>query len=294
MKNNILIISVLSILIGTSCSEYIDINLSEGENNQLVVEGYITNDTMQHSVRLTRSVSYFYNQPAPTELGASVIISDNVGNSFVLTDDDNDGTYLTAPDVFGIPGRTYTLNIELKNGEKYTATDYMPIPNILDSVYYEHTNLQYDIDLGEYYYRFYTYFTEKPDTTDRYLVYYWFNDSLYNSKFWDILYAGDNNYIDGCEMFENIETFAINEDSIPEKPTVRIDLYTISPEHFKFVNELYIETAGNSTILQGPPANPPTNIINNDKSKNNGLGYFSARSRNSYSLQITDEKKGSK
>ncbi len=294
MKNKLLIISILSAFFGTSCSEYIDITLSDGENNQLVVEGYITSDTMQHSVRLTRSVSYFYNQAAPAELGASVVISDNAGNSFVLTDDDNDGTYLTAADVYGVPGRTYTLDIELQNGEKYTAVDYMPTPNTLDSVYYEHTNKQDGIDLGEYYYWFYTCFTEKKDTVDRYLIYYWFNDSLYNSKFWDILYAGDNNYIDGSGMFEDVETFAINEDSIPENPTVRIDLYTISPEHYKFINELYIETAGNITILQGPPANPPTNIINNDKSKRDGLGYFSARSRHSYRLQITDGKKDSK
>ena len=67
MKHNILTIGILSTIFGTACTEKIDIDLNEGENNRLVVEGYISTDTMQHSVRLTRSTSYFYNQLATPE-----------------------------------------------------------------------------------------------------------------------------------------------------------------------------------------------------------------------------------
>ena len=99
MKYNILTIGVLSVVLGTACTEKMDIDLNEGENNRLVVEGYISTDTMQHSVRLTRSTSYFYNQPAAPEEGATVTISDSEGNIFPLTYDESTGNYLTDPDV---------------------------------------------------------------------------------------------------------------------------------------------------------------------------------------------------
>ena len=76
MKYNILIIGVLSAFFGTACTESLDVDLNEGENNRLVVAGEITNEPGPYSVRLTRSTSYFYNQPAPAELGAIVTISD--------------------------------------------------------------------------------------------------------------------------------------------------------------------------------------------------------------------------
>ena len=78
MNRNILTIGILSLTFATACTEGIDIDLNEGENNRLVVAGEITNEPGPYSVRLTRSTSYFYNQPAPAELGAKVTISDGV------------------------------------------------------------------------------------------------------------------------------------------------------------------------------------------------------------------------
>ena len=172
MKHNILTIGILSAIFGTACTEKIDIDLNEGENNRLVVEGYISTDTMQHSVRLTRSTSYFYNQPAAPEEGATVTITDSEGNIFPLTFDASTGNYLTAPDVYGVAGRTYTLNIRLKDGSEYEATDELIAPNYFDTIYYDYTNLQDGVDIGAYYYWFYTPFTEKPNFDDKYLIYY--------------------------------------------------------------------------------------------------------------------------
>lgn len=76
MKHNILVVGILSVIMGVACTESLDIDLNEGENNRLVVAGEITNEPGPYSVRLTRSTSYFYNQPAPAELGATVTISD--------------------------------------------------------------------------------------------------------------------------------------------------------------------------------------------------------------------------
>ena len=294
MKHKILTIGILSAVLGTACTEKIDIDLNEGENNRLVVEGYISTDTMQHSVRLTRSTSYFYNQPAAPEEGALVTITDSEGNIFPLTYDESTGNYLTAPDVFGVAGRTYTLNIKLKDGSEYEAVDELIEPNTIDTVYYEYTNLQYGVDIGAYYYWFYTTFTEKPNFDDKYLIYYYFNDSLWNPTFDDVLYASTASYMDGCEHFEDVLFCALHEDSIPHNPHVRCDLVTISSGYYNFVTDLYNETVTQSGLFAGPPANICTNIINKDKDKPNGLGYFSARSYDKYEFDIKNDMKDGK
>ncbi|MBO7432292.1 MAG: DUF4249 domain-containing protein [Salinivirgaceae bacterium] len=270
MKSKILTIGVLSAIFGTACTESIDIKLNEGENNRLVVVGQITNEPGPHSVRLTRSTSYFYNQPAPPELGASVTITDGV-QTFVLLDEDNDGTYWTDSAACGVPGRTYTLDIRLKNGESYTAVDKMPISNRFDTIYYEYVNEEFGVTLPQYHYFFYASFTEQKGVEDCYMVYVYFNDSCYNSNFEDVKWAYDGIY-DGSGVFEDILICDANEDSIPRRAEARFDLYTISPEYCKFINDISAETFDNATILQGPPANIYSNI------SNGALGFFCARS----------------
>ena len=256
---------------GVACTEALDVDLNEGENNRLVVAGEITNEPGPYSVRFTRSTSYFYNRPAPAELGAIVTISDGE-QTFILSDDDNDGTYWTDSAARGIPGRTYTLNIKLTNGEEYEAVDHMPIPNRFDTIYYEYTNEEYGLTLPEYHYFFYASFTEQKGVDDCYMFYVYFNDSCYNSNFEDVKWAYAGSIYDGCGVFENIQICDANEDSIPKKPEARFDLFSISPEYRQFIKDMSDETFGNATILQGPPANIYTNV------SNGALGFFSAKS----------------
>lgn len=271
MKSKILTIGVLSAIFGAACTESIDIKLNEGENNRLVVVGQITNEPGPHSVRLTRSTSYFYNQSAPAELGATVTISDGM-QTLVLLDDDNDGTYWTDSAACGVPGRTYTLDIRLKNGETYTASDYMPIPNRFDTIYYKYINEEYGLTLPQYHYFFYASFTEQKGVDDCYMIYVYFNDSCYNSNFEDVKWAYASDVYDGCGLFEDVLICDANEDSIPKKPEARFDLFSVSPEYRQFIKDMSDETFGNSTILQGPPANIYSNI------SNGALGFFCAKS----------------
>ena len=271
MKHNILTIGIISVIFAAACTESLDIDLNEGENNRLVVAGEITNEPGPYSVRLTRSTSYFYNQPSPAELGATVTISDGE-QTFVLLDEDNDGTYWTDSAARGIPGRTYTLNIKLTNGEEYEAVDHMPIPNRFDTIYYEYTNEEYGLTLPEYHYFFYATFTEQEGVDDCYMFYVYFNDSCYNSKFEDVKWAFAGSRYDGCGLFENVQICDANEDSIPKKPEARFDLFSVSTEYHQFIKDMSDETFGNATILQGPPANIYTNV------SNGALGFFCARS----------------
>ena len=60
----------------SACTERIDLELNEDENQRLVVEGWFTNQMKEHEVRLTLTESYLYNQPTPKAEGAAVTITD--------------------------------------------------------------------------------------------------------------------------------------------------------------------------------------------------------------------------
>ena len=148
----------------------------------------------------------------------------------------------------------------------------MPIPNRFDTIYYEYINEEYGLTLPEYHYFFYASFTEQKGVDDCYLIYVYFNDSCYNSEFKDIKWAFAGGFYDGCGLFENVQICDANEDSIPKKPEARFDLFSVSTEYHRFIKEISDETFGNSTILQGPPANIYSNV------SNGALGFFCAKS----------------
>lgn len=280
MNINILKVAFCSVLFAVACTEPIDVTLHEGANNALVVEGVITNETKQHYVRLSRTTSYFYNQKAPAELGATVTITDGT-ETFILTDDDNDGVYLTEPDVAGIPGHTYTLNIELANGDTYSATDRMPIANYIDSLYYEYGTKLFGVEMKEYMYTIYCNITEVPNQFDGYQFYFYFNDSLYNEPIKKWILGSDGVY-DGKNHADGVFLYYYEADSLPSKPLLTVDLLTVSEDYYNFISELTSETVANMTILEGPPANIRTNI------SNGAVGFFSAKAKTTASLKLNE------
>jgi len=121
----------------SACSEQIEIN-TEASPPQLVIYGYITTDTMQHAVCITRSSSYFTTDKPEGISNAKVSISYDGGVFELKESSEEPGVYLTAPNVYGISGKTYTLHASVDfsgNGkvEKYEATSYLPFPATLDS-----------------------------------------------------------------------------------------------------------------------------------------------------------------
>ncbi len=63
----------------------------------------ISTDTMAHTVLLTRTTSYYYNQSAPPVTGADLQISD--GTAVYILTEDEPGVYRTDPSVYGEAGK---------------------------------------------------------------------------------------------------------------------------------------------------------------------------------------------
>ena len=260
-------IILLGISFFTSCEERIDIELKDSDR-RIVVEGEITSATKAHSVKLTTSSSYFYNQNAPVVSGALVSISDDAGNTFLLTETPvGSGIYFTDPTVFGVSGRTYTLKIENvdidNNGkfETYTASEKMRYLYPLDSLSFK----VYDPDENPPLYEIKGWGFDPPTLGDYYLWKYYKNGVLETDTLDEFAFADDQlvngNYLPGITMFVG-----------PANPgdTIMVEARSTSKEYYEFVVSFMIETRWNQGGFGGPPANIKTNI------SNGGLGWFGA------------------
>ena len=148
MKLRLLIIVFVFLSFVPSCID--PINFSKGEDsNWLVVDGLITSEPGPYVVYLARTSEYssYYAHIEDVE-GAIVIISDDMGNSEILTETYIPGIYKTDPGgIRGVPGRHYKIEIETPDGKQYES-DYellIAVPEI-DSIYYERRQHQ---ELGD-------------------------------------------------------------------------------------------------------------------------------------------------
>jgi len=261
--------SIISIM-AVSCTERIEIELDESYT-RLVVDGSISTDTMQHTVVLTTTSSYYYNQPAPAITGAMVTISD--GTLLYDLTEEKPGVYRTAPSVYGIPGKTYSLNIKLASAiggyDSYTATSILNPITSLDSIsllFHPEWSLNgiWEVKC----------FVQEPPTIDFYRFLLYKNQVLLTDTLNEWLITDDlflnGNYTNGLPI-------AYIDQSNPEQgllpgDTVMTEVNNIGTEYYSFLVEAQTELFGSNPLFSGPPANIKGNI------SNGAVGFFSAYS----------------
>ena len=106
----------------------------------LIVEGQITDQPGPYTVKLTRTADYSYKSLNLLETGATVIISDNLGNQETLKETSGGNYQTNVSGIRGVAGRTYKLTVLTKAGRRYEseAEVLRPAPPIL-KLYYEYT-----------------------------------------------------------------------------------------------------------------------------------------------------------
>jgi len=251
-----------------SCTEKIDIAL-DNSYIRLVVEGCVTTDTMRHTVRLTTTSSYYYNQPAPVVEHARVLLNDGFGS--VEMKETSPGIYRTDASYFGIPGRTYTLNIELAEDIgghlEYSATSMLHGAAEMDSI-----GLLLHPDWGrEGIWEVKCYVLEPP-TVDFYRFLIYRNSRMLTDSLpeWftidDLLFNG--NYTNGATVAY------LNQDNPGESlvagDTITLEVNNIGKEYANFILEAQSEVRGSNPLFSGPPANVKGNI------SNGAVGFFAA------------------
>jgi len=186
------LISIIILL--SSCEDPYWPELDDKYENLLVVEGMITNDPGPYTLKLSSSTHV--DQPAYLPLSDyEPIISDNLGNSELLTEVEP-GIYKTAENgIRGIPGRKYQLSIKSSEGKIYQSDfDKLNEPVEIESVYVDLEYREVDgfsVDIPGYQFRLNTnraiedssYFLWKLERTFEYhadfLIYFWYAGELH-------------------------------------------------------------------------------------------------------------------
>jgi hypothetical protein len=269
----------LTILV-VSCTEKIDIKLDDSYV-RLVVDGSINTDTMAHTVLLTSTSSYYYNQPSPPVTGALLTISD--GSQEFKLSETSPGVYRTASDVYGIPGKTYTLNIKLAGAiggyNEYSATSTLfPVVD-MDSI-----SLLYHSEWSKEGIWEVKCYVQEPPTIDFYRFMVLKNQTMVTDTI-DEWFITDDTFING--NYTNGIGIAFLDQGSPSQglapgDTITAEVNSIGKEYYNFLVEAQTELFGSNPLFSGPPANITGNI------NNGAVGFFSAYSA-TRSFTITPE-----
>jgi hypothetical protein len=264
-----------------SCQEEITLNLNNQETERIIVEGRITNEFIQHAIRLTRSISYFQNELIPPLVGAEAYLTEELsGKTYTLQlANDTLGIYLT--DEFkGLVGSDYTLHVNY-TGESWEATSYLDTVPDMDSINYVYEYNNY-FEQGFYKIRMSAY--EPPPIGDIYMFNIYKNDTLYNDQLVETPYQDDLLFND--VYLANVEIMWIPQEEITlDTNVIKIEMLSISREEFNYNNAFISESYSNGSIFSGPPANIPSNLLNSSGGLD-GLGFFGTSSVTSLEMLL--------
>ncbi len=259
-------------LIAASCTERIDVELDD-TYTRLVVDGQLTGDSTEtHTIILTESTSYFYNQPPPPVTNADVSVKGDDGSSILLSEQDP-GVYLLPEGFKSKIGVNYSLDIDLEkeiDGHiKYTASS--STPSIGDTVY---IGLQYQPDWGEKgYYVVQCYYWD-PLGPNWYMFDIYKNDTLLTDTISEKQVVDDTFYDGGFTNGIGVGYLDQSRKDQVLKPgdVISFRASSITEGYANFVWEVQDEVSFSTPLFSGPPANVVGNL------SDGAIGYFTSYS----------------
>lgn len=265
----LLYISAASILL-LSCRKVIDVDLNEAES-KTVIEAYLQEGVSDFSVNISKTISYFTDEPIPAVKGAVVVLTDASGVKTTLLDN-TDGTYL-ATNFDATSNQNYTLNIELATGEVFEAKSFMPRQVPLKAIVldYEEKSI-----FGEAGYVPYTVFDDPIDETNFYRIILTKNGERRDAL--EDMFVFDDKFTNGNEIAIPLFSERLQIDDV-----IEIELISIDKATYDYYETLVsIASASGGGGDSAAPANPNNNI------SNDGLGYFAAISSDKLSVIVTE------
>jgi hypothetical protein len=278
-KNLIIIASVFILSVITwRCREPItDIRL-DSTKARLVVEGYISTDTTRQVVKLSRMGDALMKEPVRYVSDAIITISDGSTTYDFNEDPTLKGTYFTSQDVFGVVGKTYTLqikNVDINNDhimEEYTAQSSLKGLNPIDSIHLVYNNSNphlkgWSVDL---------YTMDPGQGRNFYLIKVLKNNRLLTDSIFKYS-IGDNTGFEG-KYYDGFPAYNIREDRADEKlapgDTLTVEMFGITEDYYSFISSYIQDYYPKIPIFSGPSANIPSNI----KPYDAAVGIFTAYS----------------
>ena len=258
-----LAMTLLFVIVFTSCEEKIEWQLETENVNTIVVDGIITNEVKYQQIRLTKPFTSQNDQPIAVS-GASVkILVDNIQVHF-FESPENPGYYLSEIPAATSVNKTYELQIQNEEKE-YTAKTYM-IPVIPSGppiwIYNSNKDL-YSISWQAGQYSQFEQAMYEADITWTHLLDSAYTDSISTAKL----------------MFYTFKTIDVSyvifpqdkeEVYFPQYSIAVVKKYSLTDEYASFLRALLAETEWQGSLFEDARGNLPGNI------SNGGLGYFGA------------------
>lgn len=278
MKYIFVIASIFTIIVFNSCEEEItDISFNTREP-QLVVEGYVSTDTIRHKVILSKTMNLLDDSAIPYISDAEVTISDGF-SVFKLSEDANKkGTYYTDSVMSGVPGRIYSLfvkNVDVNGDgvmEEYSAKSELKDINPIDSfnVVFDNSNPHrkgWNVNL---------YAMDKGGGRNFYLIKVFKNNVLLTDSVFKYSIA-DNTGFEGA-YYDGYPAYFLSDERSDEKvkanDTLTVEMYGITKDYYNFIVDFITEYFPKVPMFSGPSADISTNIEPKDKA----VGIFTAYS----------------
>lgn len=278
-KSHIINLSIfVCFLLTYSCKEDIDLG-TDSTSTKLVVEGYISTDTACQMVRLSKTSDALHKQFGGPVTDAVVTISDGTTTETLVQDASNPGFYFTSSSFYGIPGKTYTLNIknvDVNNDgvmEEYWAKSLLKDENPIDAF----NIIQYNQDANTKGWIFNLYAQDPGNGRNCYLIKIKKNDKMLTDSVYKYGIA-DNTGFEG-KYYYGFVVYFLRETSdstynLIKGDTVTLEMYGITEEYYQFLYDFINDYYPKLPIFSGPSATAYSNIEPREKA----IGVFTAYS----------------
>lgn len=140
MRYTILCFLLCTVLI--ACEEATNFPLTTDSSDLVVVEGILTNENINHRIKLTRP--YKTQNETPEAVTGAVVTLKDESASYILTEfPAGSGEYYT-PQMRAVTGRVYTLTM-VYDKKEYTAQDSAVPAETLEAIQYKKAGDQYEL-----------------------------------------------------------------------------------------------------------------------------------------------------
>jgi hypothetical protein len=246
--------------LGTACTEEIDLDLNSSQQ-QLVVDGSLSNEYITQYIKLSASTGYFYTAAPPVVKEAVITLTD--GTAVYKYTEYSPGNYRTTAKVSGVIGRTYSLHIKIpftiQGKSEFDATGVIKPVHVIDSV-----GLVFHPEKGVQGYWEVKLYALDPPSADYYRFLLYKNHKLISRSLsgW---FVTDDRFFNG--NYTNGGTVGwLNQNSldqtVKEGDTVTLEVNGIGKDYAEFIWAAQAEADDYNPLFSGQPANVKGNISN--------------------------------
>lgn len=265
---------ILLFMFAAGCTERIELELDE-TYTRLVVDGELTDEIKAHRVRLTMSSSFLGGEQDPPVRDAVVTISGSKETWILKENPDEPGSYFTDPEVQGMPGESYVLDIKLA-GEIDGYTHYTASSQIFPSSPLDSIGIRWLPQWEAWEIQCYA---QEPPTRDFYIFDLLRNDTLLTDTISERFVTDDRFYNGSYTNGVGIGYLSPEDgEDILEGDKITVRMGRITEEYYNYFWEVVSETGYKNPLFGGPPSNIKGNI------SNGAMGFFTT-----YSVQTAEK-----